>query len=399
MTPGLVADSIVNLCGGIGLTIAGAMLYRRDPRGALTARLVFVLGIVAVLFLLRGVAWWSGNAALDRISVIPAALIPLGALLVTEGLLRRHAHRALKALALFGGILMGLVGAVAPAGIDTIYTLVLSAFQLASFAVCALLLLTRDRSTLLAAENRAIDRVAIGALLVIPFIVTDFKALAPDMPVRLGALGALLVVTAILLAGSSAETQRQGLWLTALRLVASALLGIAAACVCPDVDAAQIVRLGAVAMAGVLTIGLMTDALRALLEAREPGVLASIGASSARTRDELISELARQPVFETARRHREAELAAYDPQLLRDLLARHRVLRRADAPWGLSPTDAAVERLVALMLAEGATHIIVLSHQPVDLIVLAVPVISADPATETALALVRQLLVLTPDRT
>ena len=32
-----------------------------------------------------------------------------------------------------------------------------------------------------------------------------------------------------------------------------------------------------------------------------------------------------------------------------------------------------------------------------DVIVLAVPVISADPATETALALVRRLLALTPE--
>ena len=34
---------------------------------------------------------------------------------------------------------------------------------------------------------------------------------------------------------------------------------------------------------------------------------------------------------------------------------------------------------------------------PIDLLVLAVPVISADPATETALALVRRLLALTPE--
>jgi hypothetical protein len=157
-------------------------------------------------------------------------------------------------------------------------------------------------------ENRAIDRVTIGAVLVIPFIVTDFRALTPDMPVRLGALGALLVVTAILIAGSSAETQRQGIWLTLLRVVGAALLGAAAAWISPDVDAAQIVRSCAVVISGVLTIGLMIDGLRARLEAREPGVLDSIGASTAPTREDLIAELVRQPVFESARRYREREL-------------------------------------------------------------------------------------------
>ena len=397
MMPSVVADSLVNLCGAIGLAVAAAMLHRRDPRGPLTARLVALLALVASLFLLRGIAWLMDSAALDRISLIPAALIPLGALVVTEGLLRRHAPRRLKAAALVGGIVLALAGALGPVEFESLHTVVLSAFQLAGFAVCALLLLRRDRTSLLAWENRAIDRVAFGAITVIPFIITDFRVLAPDMPVRLGALGALLAVTAILVAGASAEAQRQGVLLTVLRIVGAALLGGAAAALSHDVDAAQLMRFCAVVIAGVLTIGLMTDALRAVLEAREPGVLDSIGASAATTRDELIAELTRQPIFESARRYREAELAAYDPPLLRDFLASRRVLRRADAPWGLAAADPAVERMVALMKARHATHVVVLSPQPVDLIVLAVSVISADPATETALALVRRLLLQAPE--
>jgi hypothetical protein len=73
------------------------------------------------------------------------------------------------------------------------------------------------------------------------------------------------------------------------------------------------------------------------------------------------------------------------------------VLRRSAAPFGLAASDAAVERMSSLMAANSATHVIVLSHDPVDLIVLAVPVIFADPATETAPALVRRILALTPE--
>jgi hypothetical protein len=75
------------------------------------------------------------------------------------------------------------------------------------------------------------------------------------------------------------------------------------------------------------------------------------------------------------------------------------VLRLSEAPWGLAATEPAVERLVSLMKAGNATHVIILSHDSIDLLVLAVPVISADPATETALALVRRLLALTPEAT
>jgi hypothetical protein len=397
MTPSVIADSIVNLCGAIGLCVAMVALHRRDPRSPLTRRLLVMLGVVAVLFFTRGIAWWTGSGWLDRLSLIPASLVPLGALIVTEGILRRHAPRVVKIMAVAGAILLGLGGAFGLERYSTPYSIVLSMFQLAGFATCAWLLATRDRSTLLASENRSIGRLAVGALIVIPFIVTDFQALAPDMPVRLGALGALLVVTAVLIAGGSSETRRQGILMTVLRLSSSALLGAAAACVSPDVDAAQIVRFSAIAISGVLTIGLMTDTLRAFFESQVPGVLNSVAASSAQTRDQLIAELACHPMFESARRFREDDLSGYDPPLLRDFLSTRRVLRRPEAPWGLVAADPAVERLMSLMKANNATHVIILSHDPVDLLVLAVPVISADPATETALALVRRLLALTPE--
>ena len=293
-----------------------------------------------------------------------------------------------------GAVLFGLGGVFAFESYPTSYSIALSLFQLAGFAACAGLLATRDRGTLLASENRAIGRLVAGAIMVIPFIVTDFRALAPDIPVR---LGALLVVTAVLIAGGGSETRRQGILMTALRLLSAALLGAAAACVSPDVDAAQVMRFCAIAISGVLTIGLMTDTLRAWFESQVPGVLNSVAASAASTRDELIAELANHPMFESARRYRESDLAGYDPPLLRNFLSMRRVLRRAQVPWGLAASDPAVERLLSLMKANQATHVIILSHDPVDLLVLAVPVISADPATETALALVRRLLASTPE--
>ena len=182
-----------------------------------------------------------------------------------------------------------------------------------------------------------------------------------------------------------------------LRLGSGALLGMAAAFLAPDVDAAQIVRFAAVAVAGVLTIGLMTDTLRAYFELQAPGVLNALAASPATTREQWIAELARHPIFEGARWLGEGDLLSYDPPLLRNLLAAHPVLRRSDAPWGLLPTDAAAERVLSLMAAHHASHVIVLAHEPIDLVVLAVPVMLADPATETALAMVRRVLVSAPD--
>ena len=58
---------------------------------------------------------------------------------------------------------------------------------------------------------------------------------------------------------------------------------------------------------------------------------------------------------------------------------------------------SAVERLLSLVAADNAPHAIVVSRNPVDLILLLVPVISFDQATETAPALLRRLLALTPE--
>jgi hypothetical protein len=49
------------------------------------------------------------------------------------------------------------------------------------------------------------------------------------------------------------------------------------------------------------------------------------------------------------------------------------------------------------MAANSATHLMILSHDPIDIIVTAVPVISADPTTETALEPVHRLLALAPE--
>jgi hypothetical protein len=168
MTPGVIADSIVNLCGAIGLGVAMVMLHRRDPRSPLTRRLLLALGVITFLFFVRGAAWWTGSGLLDRLSVIPAALVPLGALIVTEGILRRHAPRALKMAIVLGGIGIGLGGVLGLERSTTPFSVLLALFQLAGLVSCGWLLAARDRSTLTASENRSIGRLAVGAIIVIP---------------------------------------------------------------------------------------------------------------------------------------------------------------------------------------------------------------------------------------
>src|SRR5689334_24044385 len=96
MISAVIANAIVNGCGVIGLVVAMLALHRRDARSPLTRRFLSALGIVALLFLVRSAAWLTSSTLLDDLSVMPAAAIPFGALIVTEGMLRRHAPRVVK---------------------------------------------------------------------------------------------------------------------------------------------------------------------------------------------------------------------------------------------------------------------------------------------------------------
>ena len=148
MTPSVIADSIVNLCGALGLCVAMFALHRRDPRSPLTQRLLLLLGVVAALFFIRGVGWWTGSVWLDRLSLDSGGI----------GAARRaHRHRrhfaascAAHRQAIARWPAPSCSALAARSGWEPGRRLtrsLLSLFQLAGFATCAWLLATRDRSS------------------------------------------------------------------------------------------------------------------------------------------------------------------------------------------------------------------------------------------------------------
>lgn len=389
----LLADSIVNVCGAAGLAVAVLIFRARDPRGELTQRFSVALGLIAFVFLMRALAWSTESALLGRIAVACAALIPLGVLIVVEGVLRRHAPRALKLVTLTGSLALAVLALVLPA---TPVDIALALFQLGIVAACGVLLLTYPAGTLSAGEAIAIRRLCIAAFIMLPFITTDFRELWPQVPVRAGALGALIVITFALVADAASGTRRSHTILIGLRIGTGVLLGFAFAALWPDAVIADTVRLVVVALTGVLTIGLVVEAARAWLSAGEPGILSTVANRRSISRQQMIAEVMRTPLFDDAVRLDEAALIDFDPDLLRDHFAGVLVLRRADHPWGRDREDAVAERLQALFAFHGASHLIVVDHAPLDLIALRVPLILADRAAETALLLAGRLLNAAP---
>lgn len=395
--PGIAADSIVNLCAAVGLVIAILSFRARDPQGPLTRRFAFVLGIIAFVLLARGIGWLIGSIVLEQLAVAAAAVIPLGALFVVEGMLRRHAPRPVKVAVLAGTLILAPSGLLASGDWSERVEMALALFQLATFAACGFLLLTRDRSSLSEAENRSVTRLGIAALAVLPFILSDFRAFFPTVPVRAGALGALLVVTFALVADTANDLRRGHAVILGLRIIAGLGLGLALAAIAPRADTADLIRFAVVALTATLLIGLVVDAARATLAAGAPGLLDRIANTPSGTRRELIAELARHPPFEGARRLTATDLAPFDPEILRAALGERLVVRRADRPWNRPIDDPAGERLASMMATFGASHLIVVGRDALDLVAVPVPLVMADRASETALLLAGRLIAAAPE--
>jgi hypothetical protein len=392
MTSPLIADSIVSICGALGLFVAIATVRRRDPTGPLTQRITFALALVAALFLVRGASWWAKSDVLERLALCLASILPLAALLLTEGVLRRHAPEAMKACVSIAAALLAIAALFDIHRILPAAGWLLAGVQLTTFATCALMLFRRERESLAAVENIGVIRLAIAGLIVIPFLLSDYHQLFPFVPIKLGARGALLVVTLMLFEGECEEARRRSFQLLALRIFGAFALGAATAFIERDASPTDIFRFAAVAVSGALAISLAIDLARSELLSRAPGLLESVAISSAAGRVALLQELSRHPLFASARRLKTPALIEYDPSILSAALDGRSVLRQADHPWGWATTNSAAERLFALMATYSASHLIVIENDPLDLLMISVPVVSADPATETALLLVRRIL-------
>lgn len=86
-----LTDLFLSSTGLIGLTIVHGTLQSGRPDDPLTRRFVFALRMAKMLFAGRALIVLTGGAWFRSLVLLAAALVPLAAVIVAEGLLRRHA--------------------------------------------------------------------------------------------------------------------------------------------------------------------------------------------------------------------------------------------------------------------------------------------------------------------
>jgi hypothetical protein len=384
--PAFVADGLVNLFGAGGALVVAAEYNRADPRGPVTGRIVFALRFVAVLFLVRALAWLTGNGLAVTLVDWLASVTPLVSLIVAEGLLRRHSPSWLKLGLCIGPVLI-VAGSILPYIPVPIRNALLLADVLIGLGAVGIFLFLRDSKSLTAAENMTIRRLSIAWLFLAPLIVTDFRSILADIPVRLGAVGALIVFYVGLGPGTVQSSMAARFANLGVFLVIAAIFAFELVVTGLSQGTDQLIRVSAVGFCGLMFAALFSEAQGTRAE-RNRTVEALIDAT---TPAAFLDGLRRHPLLGDARILAGTALDHVRHPAFETLLTGQPVLRRAASPWGRSTQDDGVERALSLMTAHDATHLMLLTQEPLRVIACAVPAIAADARTDSEIQIAQRI--------
>lgn len=176
--------------------------------GGVAGHLARLLTLIALLLGLRLAGQALPSPVVVAATMVVAAWLPLVTLRLAEEMVRRHAPRIVKLLALAGAGVFTLLSVT----FGLVWTgpalIALAAFQAVVMAAILAHLLGQRASVSLA-ERRAADMLALAFALALPLLATDFAWAFPGLPFRGGPFAALVFVLACSrLAGSASRPLR-----------------------------------------------------------------------------------------------------------------------------------------------------------------------------------------------
>jgi len=392
-----VPDPVASDVAVTWLGAAGCALYFRHAwsgrEGSAAARTAaFLFGVLAVLLALRGVYWLHDDPVLARLVFCAATLLPLAVTLFVEHVLRRHHPLWLKALALGVTAAFFLANLVAPLAANAALLEVFLAGLVVVLIGNGWELVRRGETDLAANERRRARALVVAALAAAPLVATDFRETLGFPPLRLGALGALLLCF-VLLHFSSSGGVLAGL---ALRLGAVLAAGGALAAAFALTNhgfggAAAWATLWTlpVALGWVLLTVVFLAIRRVETETARASFLRWLLHARLDSLEGFLSSLRRLPFARDHVTLRAADLAPYRVDGLLALAHdRREPLSLPEARAWLGGGDPArveaAEQLVDLFERHGMTHALFVAEDPPAVVLLNLP-----PGPEAALAEVR----------
>ncbi len=383
-----LTDIFLSLAVLVGLGVLQQTIASGDRDDPINRRFLFGIRVTMLLFAGRALVGLTGGTGFQALIRLGAALIPLAVILLTEGLLRRHAHPVIK-LAVAVGTAVFAVLAFVPAGlIDGWWLWGMLSFQMAAFGAAGWMIATRHRASLAHAENRMAVRLGLSLFLLIPLVAADFLIVQVGLPVQVSPLAVLFLCW---LAISLGRAQTGGAALAAFCVIVLAALlagGFISFLARFDFDAA--VQALAICLAAMLAATILNDASALRAEVRSLSLLRYLAEGGDDAVD-FLRGLQAHPLVDGAVLVDTAALADLDGTVLADVFATAPVLRRASPP---NLGGAADDHIAHLFDRYAATHIILARHDPLLLVALSLPGLAASPVAELELQAVQRMAVL-----
>jgi len=357
------AQTLLDGLSALTLTVAALGVARQVS--PLRSRLIFALGGLAVFFAARAAFEAGLWQRLDVVQRAIPCLLPLAALLLSEGVLRRHAPALLKLWIVAGGLTA--LGLAFLAGGQEIASEGLGAYVVASLAACTVMLLARNRASLSRQENANVSALVAAGLLVTAASVSDFL---PNAAIGLSGVGAASVAFAL----AAAPASRRDAQRVVLEFLALAAMAIAVATALSYIlefpPLAETIRLAGILLSALLAAGVVVSAVRARSGTGEAEFSTALVQADTTSLDRFLDGLADQPLLRGMRLAGDAETADYDAAGLAAALLTRPVWSQA----ALSTlADRPREELADLMSRHDATHAVLASSQPLRIALLTLP--------------------------
>jgi hypothetical protein len=381
------ASVILNVLAFIG---AGAfLLFHADERrrSPVDARLSGVFMLLMALVAVRAVRVIFDIFILRRFEEALAAALPLAALILAEGLMRRHAPGWMKRTMLGGAIVLALIALTRPVAFDLAFVAALGLFVGGGLLTTAILLLLRDRRALAPAENAAISALGFGLVLGLPFVASDFLHAANLSELRTGGLALLIFVYATVRLTAAGADGRAVVADMALALFSAGGAFLTFMVIMGTPDLVTGLAFLSVILGLVLVI-LIVQGLREREAALgRQAVLRALADAPEGPLEAFLERMLDSPALASAVLLEGPRLADYDGAALRASLADRPVASLADA----RARGPAGEPLAVLLDTHEGTHAVLVSDMPLRVLVLNMPDLAAGGDVALQLTLLRKL--------
>ncbi|MFQ1699934.1 hypothetical protein ACJ5NV_04995 [Loktanella agnita] len=375
-------------CGALlGLLTLQNVLLRRDGWDPINRRFLFCIRVMMLLFAGRVLTIVPGLPIFRVMVLLGAALLPLAALLMTEGLLRRHAPPWLKIFVGAGTVIFTVSAFWYSDSIDPLRTMALLCFQMAGFVLAGCLIIMRDRKSLSVSENVTVTRLGWSLALFIPMAFGDFMLIYIGLPIQFSALSVLILCWLAIGLGRTHLGHRATLMNLFVMVAAATVVGTMIGFFGTLGRDGTLLSIASI-MTVMFLVAIFNDARTLRLEEQSWGLLRHM--ATARTDDPLIflRGLRSHPLVEGAVVVSEKSLHGLQTDVLHQIFAASPVLRKSEPP-ALGPV--AEDHITYLFERYSATHIMLASGQPLVLIALSMPSLSASPNAELELQVVQRM--------